>query len=71
MRRVSGLQYDVISLYRKLLRKAKLKDVNNDNNFKNHNSLYNFVVKKFKENAYSIEKNDFMKIEHMLRYIYV
>ena len=67
MKRVSGLQSDVLSLYRKLLRKAKLRDINNNNHFNNHNSLYNFVIKKFKENAYAIEKNDFMKIEHMLR----
>ena len=69
MRRLSGLQYDVISLYRQLLRKAKLKDVNNDNHFDNYNSLYNFIVKKFKEDAYAIKKNDFMQIEHMLRFV--
>jgi len=66
-RRVSGLQYDVIKLYRLLLRKSKSKDVINNNKYTNSNSLYHFVVKSFKENAYSIEKNDFMKIEHMLR----
>lgn len=66
-RRVSGLQNDVITLYRILLRKAKSKDIINDNKYTNINSLYRFVIKSFKENAYSIEKNDFMKIEHMLR----
>lgn len=65
--RVSGLQKDVITLYRLLLRKAKSKDIINNNKYTNSNSLYHFVAKSFKENAYSIEKNDFMKIEHMLR----
>ena len=56
MKRVSGLQYDVITLYRILLRKAKSKDKINNNKYTNSNSLYHFVVKSFKENAYNIEK---------------
>jgi hypothetical protein len=56
--RRSGLQGDVLALYRNLLRSAKLKkDI----------GVVNHVRQKFREDAMSIKRIEFKQIEHMLR----
>ena len=60
--RYSGLQQDVLSLYRSLLRSAKRKDPNNQHN------LVSFVKSEFRAKAHSVKKTDFRTIEHMLRH---
>lgn len=60
--RLSGLQLDVIKLYRNLLRCAK----NKSNKFE----LRKLIRENFREKAQGIEKHDFHKIEHFLRYGY-
>ena len=62
MRR-SGLQTDVLTLYRTLLRTARSKDVEG-------NGLTNFVKQKFRERSSNINRNEFQVIEHELRYGY-
>lgn len=57
--RASGLQRDVLHLYRDLLRAAKLKG---------GPSTARFVREEFREKAFNVQKNDFKKIEHLLRY---
>ena len=57
--RASGLQRDVLHLYRDLLRAARLKG---------GPSTARFVREEFREKALSVQKNDFKMIEHLLRY---
>jgi hypothetical protein len=82
-RRISGLQKDVFALYRALLRAARKKETEevrnrlynvgkNSNNFSHStsSSIY-FVIlvrSEFREEAKSVDRNDFRTIEHMLRY---
>ena len=56
----SGLQLDVLKLYRNLLRAARKKDTR----------LVRIVSDEFRNRANSISKHDFMTIEHNLRYGY-
>ncbi len=59
----SGLQTDVLVLYRNLLRTARKKrDPSGE--------LYQIVREKFRERATSINKYEFQVIEHELRYGY-
>ena len=51
----SGLQQDVIKLYREMLKCAKSK---------NDPKLYQFVAKEFKSRAHSVGKKEFDAIEH-------
>ena len=62
MRR-SGLQTDVLTLYRRLLKAALKKDGES-------RSLSNIVKIKFREKAMNISRTDFRVIEHELRYGY-
>ena len=62
--RKSGLQTDVLTLYRNLLKAARLKEVPGSK------TLREFVRFKFRERALSIGRNDFQTIEHELRYGY-
>ncbi len=56
-RRLSGLQWDVIKLYRGILREAKRKDAD----------TLIFAKTKFRDDASSIRRHDFKQIEFMLR----
>ena len=60
--RVSGLQLDVLSLYRRLLRAATAKDPGRAN------GLHAVVRLQFREKALSLARNDFQQIEHWLRH---
>jgi hypothetical protein len=60
MSRHSGLQKDVLKLYRVLLRTAQTKDPR----------LVAVVAKEFRAKAVSVEKKDFNLIEHYLRFGY-
>ena len=59
---MSGLQLDVISLYRRLLRIAGSKDP------AGANGLREIVSRQFRDKALSIARSDFQQIEHWLRY---
>ncbi len=59
---LSGLQKDVLHLYRALLRTAKLKDPSG--------KLYCFVSLRFREKSNSVSRFDFKLIEHQLRWGY-
>jgi hypothetical protein len=58
MRR-SGLQTDVLTLYRKLLKEAAKK---------NSKNLKDCIKSEFRRKAFSISRNDYQLIEHELRY---
>ncbi|KAL2007115.1 hypothetical protein VTN00DRAFT_8553 [Thermoascus crustaceus] len=60
MARLSGLQREVLSLYRKCLREARKKPVEARNNFKD------FARTEFRKNL-SVSKKDFAAIEYLLR----
>ncbi|KAL1304771.1 hypothetical protein AAFC00_003707 [Neodothiora populina] len=60
MARLSGLQRDVLSLYRKCLREARKKPVDVRSNF------LEFARTEFKEHK-KIDKKDFSAVEYMLR----
>jgi Complex 1 protein (LYR family) len=62
--RHSGLQKDVLKLYRDLYRAARKKDPLNINNFTS------VVMQEFRVKAASVTKTDFKTIEHLLRYGY-
>jgi Complex 1 protein (LYR family) len=62
--RHSGLQKDVLKLYRDLHRAARKKDPLNVNNFTS------VVMQEFRVKAASVTKTDFKTIEHLLRYGY-
>lgn len=62
--RHSGLQKDVLKLYRDLHRAARKKDPFNVNNFTS------VVMQEFRVKAASVTKTDFKTIEHLLRYGY-
>lgn len=57
--RASGLQLDVLHLYRELLRAARQKGGPN---------TMRFVREEFRSKAQSVSKTDFKGIEHWLRY---
>ena len=61
MSRLSGLQLDVLQLYRALLKSAHKKE---------NKDLIHFVKNEFRLKALSISKTDFKMIEHSLRYGY-
>ena len=61
MSRLSGLQLDVLKLYRALLKSAHKKE---------NKDLIHFVKNEFRLKALSISKTDFKMIEHSLRYGY-
>lgn len=60
MARISGLQRDVLSLYRKCLRACRLKPSDTRGNF------YIFARKEFEKNR-ELNKKDFGTIEFLLR----
>ncbi|KAL4797364.1 complex 1 protein-domain-containing protein [Aspergillus venezuelensis] len=60
MARLSGLQREVLSLYRKCLREVRRKPVESQNNFKN------YARTEFNKHI-SISKKDFSAIEYLLR----
>eukprot|EP01031_Cornospumella_fuschlensis_P037011 gene37011-44910_t len=60
MVKLSGLQLDVLKLYRSLLRSARKKSALNSD-------LYNFVCHEFRDKARSVGRLEFIKIEHMIR----
>lgn len=62
--RHSGLQKDVLKLYRDLHRAARKKDPLGVNNFTS------IVMQEFRVKAASVTKTDFKTIEHLLRYGY-
>ncbi|GBG34911.1 Succinate dehydrogenase assembly factor 1, mitochondrial [Hondaea fermentalgiana] len=61
MLRHSGLQKDVLNLYRKALRVARKKD--GPSSFKN----FETVKTKFRSDAADVDRKDFRTIEFMLR----
>lgn len=61
-RRLSGLQQDVLSLYRVLLRTARARDPQQDK------GLQRLVMQQFRDKALGISRNDYQQIEHWLRY---
>lgn len=58
--RLSGLQRDVLSLYRRCLRAARLKPISNRPNFEA------FARREFAKNV-TVDKKDFSAIEFLLR----
>ena len=56
----SGLQKDVLKLFRDLLRVARSRDAR----------LVSIVSKEFRERAFQLNKNEFERIEHSIRYGY-
>ncbi|CAM9809240.1 unnamed protein product [Discosporangium mesarthrocarpum] len=62
MTRVSGMQKEVLSLYRKVIRAAKAKEQEGGR------GTVDFARSSFREQAYSVSRSDFQTIEHMLRY---
>ncbi|KAL4947256.1 complex 1 protein-domain-containing protein [Aspergillus filifer] len=60
MARLSGLQREVLSLYRKCLREIRKKPVESQNNFKTYTRT------EFNKHI-SISKKDFSTIEYLLR----
>jgi hypothetical protein len=68
----SGLQKQVLSLYRKLLRNAYAKDCKNEINsiakaFSDVNSSTFALREKFRKKATSVSKRDIERIEHNIR----
>ena len=61
---LSGLQLDVLALYRTLLRTAKKVDKSGSG------ELERFVGRRFREKALELSKYDFKLIEHQLRWGY-
>eukprot|EP01033_Poteriospumella_lacustris_P001589 gene1589-1154_t len=61
MSSLSGLQRDVLKLYRTLLRTAKNKAG------VTHSPLEKLVQRKFREEAHSVHRHDWQIIEHMIR----
>ena len=61
-RRLSGLQSDVLSLYRLLLRKARTRDPDKEK------GLQRLVATQFRRKALDIARSDYQQIEHWLRY---
>jgi hypothetical protein len=59
MVKLSGLQCDVLKLYRDLLRLAKSKG---------DPSLVSTVSSEFRRRAFDVPRNDFASIEHYLRH---
>ena len=59
---LSGLQKDVLHLFRALLRTARLKD--------SSGKLQRFVSLRFREESSSVSRFDFKLIEHQLRWGY-
>eukprot|EP01032_Pedospumella_encystans_P014083 gene14083-16193_t len=69
--RLSGLQTDVLVLYRALLKSAMAKSAQKGSDKAvrgTQSDLYQFVRQQFREKAMSIPKNDFRTLEHLLRY---
>ena len=64
MARLSGLQKDVLALYRALLRTVRLKHNMSD---VDKRGLHNVVKTQFRENAGSVLVNQYQSIEHLLR----
>jgi len=62
--RLSGLQKDVLALYRGLLRSALKKDKQIHGQ---RDNLYNHVRIEFREKANSVSRTEFKTIEYMLR----
>ena len=62
MKQFSGLQFDVLKLYRDLLRSARTKDPTG--------GLQSVVSAKFREKAVSLKKTEFKRIEHEMRWGY-
>ncbi|KAJ5343530.1 hypothetical protein N7541_008244 [Penicillium brevicompactum] len=60
MARLSGLQRDVLSLYRKCLREVRNKPVDARSNFKN------YARSEFQKHR-SVNKKDFSTVEYLLR----
>eukprot|EP01040_Poterioochromonas_malhamensis_P011989 gene11989-13087_t len=67
MRKLSGLQRDVLTLYRELLRTVQRK-YSHDNEVKQ--KMIGVVRQEFRHEAKSIGKLDFKLIEHRLRHGY-
>ena len=62
MSRHSGLQRDILKLYKSFINIAKNKDKSNNNN-----NIKNLIEHEFKKNATNISKTNFQLIEHLLR----
>nr|CCA23842.1 conserved hypothetical protein [Albugo laibachii Nc14] len=60
----SGLQKQVLKLYKSLLSAAKQKDQGGEDR---RGSTYSYVRERFRENAESVDRSDFAKIEYLLR----
>ncbi|CAN0400059.1 unnamed protein product, partial [Phaeothamnion confervicola] len=63
--RISGLQHEVRSLYRKVLRAAKDKE---RADAVGAAGTVQFARERFRETANSVRRSDFRLIEHLLRY---
>jgi hypothetical protein len=76
----SGLQKEVLALYRSLLREAIKKDRTSNNTSKvptllssssqNNDSVTSHVSQEFRKQANSIRRKDFRTIEYKIRYGY-
>ncbi|CCX14231.1 hypothetical protein FPQ18DRAFT_92368 [Pyronema domesticum] len=60
MVRLSGIQRDVLSLYRSCLRMVRQKPVESQNNFKS------YIREQFRAHL-GVNKKDFATVEHLLR----
>jgi hypothetical protein len=69
--RLSGIQKDVLVLYRKLLRTVMAHNVRHNPGVTLPKSpLYHVVREKFREKAHSIGNKEYQMIEHLLRHGY-
>ena len=75
MTRHSGLQKDVFALYRKILRVAVQKDRSTSSSSplsfatarRDANSSTSYACQEFRRQAYQVKRNDFKRIEYMIR----
>ncbi|DBA02276.1 TPA: hypothetical protein N0F65_007686 [Lagenidium giganteum] len=61
--RHSGLQLQVLALYKTALKTARQKDIANGTS----RSTFDYVRERFRDEAFSVPRNNFAIIEHLLR----
>ena len=80
-KRISGLQRDVLALYRSVLRKAHQKDISTSSTSTNNPSFHpsftsslhdprsttHYAKEEFRRRAATVKKSDFRTIEYMVR----
>ncbi|EJK72606.1 hypothetical protein THAOC_05844 [Thalassiosira oceanica] len=64
-RRLSGLQKDVLALYRSILRQASV--IDRQRQCKGETSSFVHAREKFRKEAMSVRRSDFKRIEYKIR----